>query len=142
MVARYEDKRWIPRHGSSRSPSRAPEETTSEFQQRHNGTVGCKFTNNLNSVEEQRKPSQLNAMKNNPVAPEVPSQVIEFIVVGSAHALFVRMLLCMLHLTFSFQAQGSHDRLISISVLWMLVVKHIFILMYLLKRVESFGFMN
>ncbi|CAL9155941.1 unnamed protein product [Musa hybrid cultivar] len=73
--AKYEDKRWIPRHGSSRSPSRAPEEITSEFQQRHNGTVGCKFTNNLNSVEEQRKPSQLNAMKNNPVAPEVPSQV-------------------------------------------------------------------
>ncbi|URD95518.1 GTPase-activating protein [Musa troglodytarum] len=73
--AKYEDKRWIPRHGSSRSPSRAPEEATSEFQQRHNSPVGCKFTNNLNSVEEQRTPSQLNAMKNNPVAPEVPSQV-------------------------------------------------------------------
>ncbi|WOL07713.1 ADP-ribosylation factor [Canna indica] len=65
--AKYEDKRWIPRNGSSRSPN-AREERTTESQQRH-------FTNNLCSKEEQHNHAQLDEKKSIPVASKTPSQV-------------------------------------------------------------------
>ncbi|KAG6517929.1 ADP-ribosylation factor GTPase-activating protein AGD5-like [Zingiber officinale] len=66
--AKYDDKRWVPRNGPSKSPSNAREERTAESPQRH-------FDNKVSSREEQLNNAQLNAKKTTPATPKLPSQV-------------------------------------------------------------------
>ncbi|XP_010905130.1 ADP-ribosylation factor GTPase-activating protein AGD5 [Elaeis guineensis] len=72
--AKYEDKRWIPRNGTSKS-SNAREEKIPESQQKHCDRGSRVLTSNVRSSEEQHNLPPPVAKRNAPVASKVPTQV-------------------------------------------------------------------
>lgn len=71
LTARYEDKRWIPRNGARRSPSRP--EKASESLQRHGNVAGHGITNDSGTVKVEHSSKPHLSMKN--VRSNLPSQV-------------------------------------------------------------------
>lgn len=71
LTARYEDKRWIPRNGARRSPSRP--EKASESLQRHVNGAGHGITNDSGTVKVEHSSKPHLSMKN--VRSNLPSQV-------------------------------------------------------------------
>ncbi|CAL9080647.1 unnamed protein product [Musa acuminata var. zebrina] len=69
--AKYEDKRWIPRNGARRSPSRP--EKASESLQRHGNGAGHRITNDSGTVKVEHRSKPHLSMKN--VRSNLPSQV-------------------------------------------------------------------
>lgn len=53
MFVRYEEKRWVPRGGNTKSPSRVSEEKAS-FHRPLPSSSGHRYTNNINRVPEVR----------------------------------------------------------------------------------------
>nr|CAD1819337.1 unnamed protein product [Ananas comosus var. bracteatus] len=72
--AKYEDKRWIPRNGTSKPSSIAEDHKNSEPQLNHGDKGRNNFTNNIRSAERQRNVSPPTMKKNTPVASNVSSQ--------------------------------------------------------------------
>ncbi|KAJ8497592.1 hypothetical protein OPV22_008144 [Ensete ventricosum] len=69
--AKYEDKRWIPRNGAHRSPSRL--EKASESLQRHGNGAGHGITNDSGTIKVEHSSKPHISMKN--VCSNLPSQV-------------------------------------------------------------------
>ncbi|KAK1260882.1 putative ADP-ribosylation factor GTPase-activating protein AGD5 [Acorus gramineus] len=75
--AKYEDKRWIPRDGSSRKPSKAREEKTPELKQKPDHRDGQGHTSNVDRSPERKSPPSRSTKKNItsiPPAPKLSSQ--------------------------------------------------------------------
>ncbi|XP_031249879.1 ADP-ribosylation factor GTPase-activating protein AGD5-like isoform X2 [Pistacia vera] len=70
--AKYQDKKWVPRNGKARSPSRATEEKVSVHSLR-NANIGQRFTNNINHVSEERNIAQLPIPNNHNIPASKPS---------------------------------------------------------------------
>lgn len=75
VSTRYEDKRWIPRNGTSKPSSIAEDHKNSEPQLNHGDKGRNNFTNNIRSAERQRNVSPPTMKINTPVASNVSSQV-------------------------------------------------------------------
>ncbi|KAK1325404.1 putative ADP-ribosylation factor GTPase-activating protein AGD5 [Acorus calamus] len=74
--AKYEDKRWIPRDGSSRKPSKAQEETTLELKQKPNNRDGQGHNCNVDRSPERKSPPSHSIKKNISPAPTLSSQAV------------------------------------------------------------------
>lgn len=108
LITRYDDKRWVPRNGPSKSPSNAQEERTAESPQRH-------FDNKLSSREEQHNSAQLNAKKTTPATPKLPSQVKLSELLFELWKLYVQVFYYIWDLLL--QVQYVFDRLISVCLI-------------------------
>ncbi|KAJ0082877.1 hypothetical protein Patl1_10862 [Pistacia atlantica] len=70
--AKYQDKKWVPRNGKARSPSRVTEEKASVHSLRP-VNIGQRFTNNINHVSEERNIAQLPIPNNHNIPASKPS---------------------------------------------------------------------
>lgn len=74
ITARYDDKRWIPKNGPSRS-SKATEERAYEPMQKSVDGVGHRNSNGLGFTEELKNGPLQTIKKNVVVASKIPAQV-------------------------------------------------------------------
>lgn len=83
LSVRYEDKRWVPREGKAKSPSRVSEEKVSVYRPRPRGFGGRGYTNSIEHSSEERKITHstntnitISSSNNSiPVPPKVSEQV-------------------------------------------------------------------
>lgn len=78
-MARYEDKRWIPRNTTSRTPSKVSEERMYESRQRNEDGVEHRRSTGMGSPEEHNKLPPPTITKVIPVAPKVTTQLTIFL---------------------------------------------------------------
>lgn len=73
--AKYEDKRWIPRNTTSRTPSKVVEEKTYEPRQKSGDRIGHRHSGSMGSSEDNNRLAPPTTKKVVMVAPKITNQV-------------------------------------------------------------------